>query len=64
MNELYDLELDPFERHNLINSPDHQGRILEMQARLFTTLEADDAVDVQFRRPGQFQAGERLLDAE
>ncbi len=64
MNELYDLELDPFEQHNLINSPDHQGRILEMQARLFETLEADDAVDVQFRRPGRFQAGERLLDAE
>ena len=64
LNELYDLELDPFERHNLINSPDHQERILEMQARLFEILEADDAVDVQFRRPGRFQADERLLDAE
>ena len=64
VNELYDLELDPFERHNLIHSPDHQERILTMRARLFDVLEADDAVDVQFRRPGNFQADQRLLDAE
>ncbi len=64
INELYDLELDPLERHNLIHSPDHQPRIREMRDRLFGLLEADDAVDVQFRRPGDFQADERLLDAE
>ena len=64
MNELYDLEKDPFEQHNLIDSPDHQERVLEMQTRLFDILEADDAVDVQFRPPGQWQADERLLDAE
>lgn len=64
MNELYDLELDPRERYNLINSPEHQERIRSMRNHLFGLLEADDAVDVQFLPPGDFQADERLLDAE
>lgn len=61
VNELYDLELDPQERQNLIHSPDHQDRIERMRNRLFELLAADDAVDVEFRPPGGWQADERLL---
>lgn len=64
LNELYDLELDPQERHNLINSPEHQERITRMRTRLFDLLAADDAVDVEFRPPGGWQADERLLHEE
>jgi len=64
INELYDLDLDPLERHNLIESPGHVDRAREMRNRLFDILEADDAVDVKFLPPGDFQADERLLDAE
>ncbi|MEX0601536.1 MAG: sulfatase/phosphatase domain-containing protein, partial [Rhodothermales bacterium] len=64
LNEFYDLELDPFERHNLINSPEHQHRIRALRERLFDVLDADDGTNVQFRRPGDFQANERLRDAE
>ena len=61
INELYDLELDPEERQNLIHSPDHRERVERMRNRLFELLAADDAVDVQFRPPGGWQADERLL---
>ena len=36
--ELYDLERDPKEITNLINSPDHQSIVAEMKARLFSSL--------------------------
>ena len=61
INELYDLQLDPDEQHNLIDSPDHRERVEEMRTRLFQLLDADNAVDVKFRPPGGWQADERLL---
>jgi N-acetylglucosamine-6-sulfatase len=39
MDELYDLESDPAELHNLIFSAAHQPIAQDMRARLFQTLE-------------------------
>ena len=57
-NALYDLQTDPYERHNLINVPAYRDRAAAMQRQLFDELEARDALRIPIRRP----AGERLDD--
>jgi N-acetylglucosamine-6-sulfatase len=39
MDELYDLELDPYEMNNLFNSPDAAGVLADMQAELARLLD-------------------------
>ncbi len=58
--ELYDLQNDPFEMHNLVDVPAFKPVADAMRARLFSRLEADDAMRVPLRR-GTWKAGERLL---
>ena len=58
--ELYDLETDPREQHNLIAVPALKPVADAMRERLFSRLEEDDAMRVPIRR-GNWQAGERLL---
>lgn len=60
-NELYDLETDPGEMHNLIDLPEHQERVQRMRETMFDTFEANGATDVRFRRPSPFRAGERKI---
>ncbi|MDZ4701042.1 MAG: sulfatase [Rhodothermales bacterium] len=60
-NELYDLQTDPSEAFNLIDSPQHQELADVMKDRLFDALEAEDAVDVAFRRPQYGQQDQRKL---
>jgi N-acetylglucosamine-6-sulfatase len=61
LQELYDLELDPLEQHNLIFVPAYQSLVQQMRNRLFDLLEEADAMRVPVRR-GSWQAGERKLD--
>lgn len=56
IDSLHDLQLDPVERHNLIESPDHQPRIAELRKKLFDTLESSAGLDLPIRS----LAGERL----
>jgi N-acetylglucosamine-6-sulfatase len=60
-NELYDLEADPHERHNLIDSAAHEEIEQAMRTRLFDWLEKAGAVDVKFQRPLWGQQDERLM---
>jgi N-acetylglucosamine-6-sulfatase len=60
-NELYNLENDPREEHNLIDVPAQQARVDSMRNRLFDRLEAEDAMQIPLRR-GDWQADERLRD--
>jgi N-acetylglucosamine-6-sulfatase len=48
IDELYDLESDPDERHNLIFSREHQQRIGKMRAELHQMLAAANANQVPF----------------
>ena len=58
MQELYDLQADPKERHNLIDTPEHEERIVQMRKRLWDLLEATGGMRIPLRR-GSFQANER-----
>ena len=58
IQEFYDLETDPKERHNLIGVPEHQQRINGMRQRLWDLLEKGGGMSVPLRR-GDFQANER-----
>lgn len=60
-NELYDLQEDPREMHNLIDVPAQQERVKRMRNEMFDIFESSGATDVKFRRPGGFQADERKL---
>ncbi len=60
LNELYDLEDDPNENHNLIRMPGYRQVADDMRNRLFDRLEESNAMRVPIRRGG-WQAGERLL---
>ena len=60
LNELYDLQNDPTESYNLIQSPAVREVVDGMRNRLFDRLENADAMRVPIRR-GDWQAGERLL---
>ena len=58
VNEFYDLQADPRERHNLIGVPAHRAKIEEMRTRLFDRLQAGGGMQVPVRR-GSWQAAER-----
>jgi N-acetylglucosamine-6-sulfatase len=60
-NELYDLKNDPNEMHNLINAPSQQERVKEMRNKLFDMLDSNNATDVMFRRPSDYQADEKKI---
>jgi N-acetylglucosamine-6-sulfatase len=57
-NSFHDLETDPHERHNLIDVPAFQDKILEMRERLFEKLEETDGMQIPLRTP----AGEQFYD--
>lgn len=60
LNELYDLQNDPMEMHNLIRMPEYVPIANAMRNRLFDRLEEADAMRIPLRRGG-WQAGERLM---
>ncbi len=59
LNELYDLENDPLEQHNLIYVPTYQDTVKAMRDRLYDRLEATGGMQIPVRR-GDWQANERL----
>ena len=61
LQELYDLQSDPKERHNLIAMPEHKSRIEAMRKRLWDILESAGGMSVPLRR-GSFQAIDRKKD--
>jgi N-acetylglucosamine-6-sulfatase len=58
LNELYDLQTDPREMHNLIDVPAYQKQIGEMRSALFDRLERTGGMQIPLRR-GDWQAAER-----
>jgi arylsulfatase A-like enzyme len=59
INELYDLETDPREQHNLIDVPEHADRVTAMRTRLWDLLEQTGGMSIPLKRPTNFQANQR-----
>lgn len=49
-NEFYDLQNDPNEMNNLINSPEHQELIKELAGEIYTWLEESDGMQIPLKR--------------
>ncbi|MEQ9266817.1 MAG: DUF4976 domain-containing protein, partial [Balneolaceae bacterium] len=58
-NEFYDLENDPFEMNNLINSPEHQELIKEMVGELYTWMEETDGMQIPLKRTIKHRWGDQ-----
>ena len=50
MDELYDLEADPFEETNIIGRPDASGTLERMQSELRSSARADEVIERVMRR--------------
>jgi N-acetylglucosamine-6-sulfatase len=50
IDELYDLKEDPEEMHNLIDSPEHQKLVKQLNNRMFEWLEKTDGMLIPLRR--------------
>jgi len=50
IDELYDLQNDPEEMKNLIDSPEHQKLVKQLNDRMFTWLEKTDGMLIPLRR--------------
>jgi arylsulfatase A-like enzyme len=59
IDELYDLKNDPEEMTNLIDSPEHQDLIKQLNNRMFEWLEKTDGMLIPLRRDQGFRAIER-----
>ncbi len=57
--ELYDLQNDPKEMHNLINEPQYQDLIKRLNNELFTWLENSGGAEIPVKRKGEFIRDDR-----
>lgn len=57
-NELYDLEADPYEMNNLIESPAHQELIVELATELYDWLEQTDGMQIPLKRTIKHRYGD------
>jgi N-acetylglucosamine-6-sulfatase len=58
-DELYDLENDPHEMHNLFNLPEYQDMVDNMVKQIFTWLDENNANKILVKRPTNWQANRR-----
>ena len=63
IDELYDLQEDPLEAHNLIFSPGHEGIVDRLNAKLFDALEATGGLQIPLPRDAGTRAFLRSEDA-
>lgn len=62
IDELYDLKEDPAEMNNLINSPEHQELIKQLNNSMFDWLEKTDGMLIPLRRDRGTQQNKRNPD--
>jgi arylsulfatase A-like enzyme len=59
IDELYDLQNDPDEKHNLIAEPQYEKLVDEMNKRMFDWLERTDGMLIPLRRDTKWRAVDR-----
>lgn len=58
-DELYDLQEDPGEINNLIDSPEHQKIVKEMENRLYAMMDDAGGMAIPLNQPGDFAGDKR-----
>lgn len=59
IDELYDIENDPEEKHNLIKSTEHQDLIKELNKKVYDWLESTEGMQIPLRRDIFWRADKR-----
>jgi N-acetylglucosamine-6-sulfatase len=49
-DELYDLQTDPHEQHNLVQSPDHKAIVKKMNAQMFSLLRESGGLEIPLKQ--------------
>ena len=60
INELYDLEKDPYEMNNLIRDKSYQKEGLQLKQELFDWLEKTDGLQIPLKKPGNIRFDNRF----
>jgi N-acetylglucosamine-6-sulfatase len=58
-DELYDMQNDPDEMHNLIDEPEHQDLIKKLRIRMYEWLESTGGMQIPLRRDIGFKGNKR-----
>ncbi len=58
-NELYDIQNDPAEMHNLIDKPEYKALVKSFNKRVFDWLEDTDGLQIPLRRDQDYVKGDR-----
>ena len=58
-NELYDMQNDPAEMHNLIDCPDYKKLVKSMNKKVFDWLEKTNGLQIPLRRDQDYVKGDR-----
>lgn len=64
IDELYDLQEDPQEMHNLIHSPEHQELVKAFADRVYDWLEQTNGMQIPLRRAPMWQANKRKPNSQ
>lgn len=59
-NEFYDLQNDPYEKNNLIESPEHQKIIRQLTADIYDWLESTDGMQIPLKRTVKYRFGDHI----
>lgn len=59
IDELYDRETIPQEKHNLINKPEHQELVRQLNKKVYDWLESTEGMQIPLRRDIGWRADKR-----
>jgi len=59
IDELYDIEIDPLEKHNLINNPELQELIKQLNKKVYGWLESTNGMQIPLRKDIFWRADKR-----
>jgi arylsulfatase A-like enzyme len=59
IDELYDIQNDPKEKHNLIKNPEHQELIKQLNKKVYDWLESTDGMQIPLRKDRGWRADKK-----
>jgi len=60
INELYDLQTDPYEMNNLVRDKNYQKEGLKLKQELFDWLKTTDGLNIPLKKPGNIRFDNRF----